>query len=853
MKLTIFLFIFISFIPYTGRSQPKTDSLLKIWKNTALEDTARLSSLLLYLKESNLDSAETFGYIDKAKVFAERKDLKEGKIESLITEAEKYIKYKTYIKALQLLDEALSLSKKINYKKGIADAELNTGLIFFYQSNFDKALIFFMNSKDIYTEINDKKQLASVYGKIGASASNKGDNELAHEYLLKAIKMNKQLKNLNRLCADYSNLGNLYQEEGDFKQASESYLKSLEIAKQEQLKHFELIIYSNLFALYSANADYKKALEFANNGLRLSKKEKDTLGIVRGYINLGNSYFNSERYDKALSFFNDALKLSRESNNNNLLLYVYTNIGSVYQEQKKYNKALEAYNNALLYENQSGYKSVVGIVYSNIANTYLELLEINNFNNTAQKSDMESQIKSEDEIVKEIERNSEKCIELSKNVKYISGEINGYLLKARLFKYLNKLNKSLFFANKAFTLSKEKGFTEEQKKSSELLYELYTTKGNFKKALEFHEEFITLRDSLNSIENEKALIQQEYRSQYERQAEADSIKHAQAQKVKQIEIERQKAEIQQKKIQQYALFAGIGLMLLFALYILKKNKEIKEQKLEIEKQKSFAVQQQQYAEQQREELHEQHKQIKDSINYAQTLQKAVLPSFEDVNRSFPQNFVFFQPKDVVSGDFFWTYAKENLRYLAVVDCTGHGVPGAFMTIVANNILNEIVQENFTTPKDIVSELHKRIKIRIGGHKDAKVRDSMDLALLSYDYNIQEVLFVGTHMSLYLVRNGELFKYKGSKADIGYSNELKLIQHTVQVQHNDMLYMHTDGYPDQKGGENNKKFYYQPIRKKMQEIYLLNLDEQMLIFKETFNKWKEDKDQLDDVTVVGVRI
>lgn len=256
---------------------------------------------------------------------------------------------------------------------------------------------------------------------------------------------------------------------------------------------------------------------------------------------------------------------------------------------------------------------------------------------------------------------------------------------------------------------------------------------------------------------------------------------------------------------------------------------------------------------QKDLLETKNNQITDSFNYAKRIQQAVLPSHQTMKEVWNEHFALLNPKDIVSGDFYWFYEKQDRKYLAVVDCTGHGVPGAFMTIIGNNLLNEILQDDFYTPAEILQELHLRIKIRLGGSVNAKVMDSMDLGLVCYNTKKQEVLFAGTHSSLYIVRGSALIEYKGSKESIGFKDQIHIKQHTIEVKAGDILYMHTDGLPDQKGGKRNKKFYYQPIRNLFLKISSKPMAEQKEIINQTFMDWKKDTEQTDDVCVVGVRI
>ncbi len=356
------------------------------------------------------------------------------------------------------------------------------------------------------------------------------------------------------------------------------------------------------------------------------------------------------------------------------------------------------------------------------------------------------------------------------------------------------------------------------------------------------------------MENKDALIQHEYQQKYELKSTLDSIRNQEIQLLKQAEIEKQNLELEKQKQKQTYLFFGIALVLIFALVLLNVIRKIKNHKKEIEKQKEILNEQFELTDFQRKELRGQHKQITDSIDYARNLQKSVLISRKEINANFQDNFIFYQPKDVVSGDFFWTASQGDLKYLAVADCTGHGVPGAFMTLVANNLLNEIMKDiEERTPASIIQELHNRIKLKVGGAADAVVKDSLDIGLISYNVKTKEVRFAGTHFSLYKISKGELEVIKGDRANIGYNERIVLHEHSVEVNQGDMLYMHTDGYPDQKGGEDGRKFYQKPIREMMLDIHLLNLSEQETVVKTKFNDWKGNQEQIDDVCLLGVRI
>jgi serine phosphatase RsbU (regulator of sigma subunit) len=253
--------------------------------------------------------------------------------------------------------------------------------------------------------------------------------------------------------------------------------------------------------------------------------------------------------------------------------------------------------------------------------------------------------------------------------------------------------------------------------------------------------------------------------------------------------------------------------------------------------------------------------IMDSIKYAKNIQEALLPSLREVNNLFNDCFVLYMPKDIVSGDFYWFAQNGDTRFIAAVDCTGHGVPGAFMSIVGNTLLNEIVNEKkITNPGDILLELHKGVKIALNQNaKEFERRDGMDITLCAFNNKSNEVQYAGANRPLWIYRkdkNYELEIIKATKFPIGglELEENRVYQnHIVQVNDGDCLYLFSDGYADQFGGPKGKKF----MLTNLQKLLLENVKKPMAVQKESltdaFMKWKVDAEQIDDVLVIGIKI
>ncbi|MEO5645290.1 MAG: SpoIIE family protein phosphatase [Bacteroidia bacterium] len=251
-----------------------------------------------------------------------------------------------------------------------------------------------------------------------------------------------------------------------------------------------------------------------------------------------------------------------------------------------------------------------------------------------------------------------------------------------------------------------------------------------------------------------------------------------------------------------------------------------------------------------------YKHITDSIRYAKRLQDAILPPAVFVNKHLPDSFILFKPKDIVSGDFYWIFEKENRVYIAAVDCTGHGVPGAFMSIVGNNMLNQIVKERpGLNAGQMLDELNILAGKTINQHsEEGAVRDGMDMTLCILNKSNGTMDMAGANNSLYLFREGEMKEYKADKIPIGYAegNSKSFTNHAIELQKGDTIYLFSDGYADQFGGPKGKKFMVGQFRTFLNQIHKLPLNEQHHTLDATIEQWRGNLEQVDDILVIGFK-
>lgn len=323
----------------------------------------------------------------------------------------------------------------------------------------------------------------------------------------------------------------------------------------------------------------------------------------------------------------------------------------------------------------------------------------------------------------------------------------------------------------------------------------------------------------------------------------------------------------------FASIAAILLLIVVAFFIFnrrnrKQNKllgekvtEINRKKEMLEESKNILDRKNAQLNQQRHELERQHTKITDSIRYALTIQEAILPAKEMIAQTFDDYFILYKPKDIVAGDFYWFAQKGNNSIISAIDCTGHGVPGGFMTMIGNTLLNQIVKEDdITDPKEILTQLNVKVKETLKEQvKDAgRDGDGMDLGILNFDMTKSTATFCGAKTPLYYVTNGEITYLKGTNISIGSTLSRKKKEfksHTINFEKGDMFYLASDGFQDQLGGPNNgkEKFLKKSFITLIEEVSVYPLEEQARRFEEALAKWQGSGDQTDDIVILGIKV
>jgi len=308
------------------------------------------------------------------------------------------------------------------------------------------------------------------------------------------------------------------------------------------------------------------------------------------------------------------------------------------------------------------------------------------------------------------------------------------------------------------------------------------------------------------------------------------------------------AEKRKQQIITWSVVFGLLLVVVFAAAIFRSLRITSKQKVLIEIKNKETQEQKELIEQQKEVVEEKQKEILDSINYAKRIQYALLASNEILKANLNEHFVYFNPKDIVSGDFYWATKKADKFYLAVCDSTGHGVPGAFMSLLNISFLNEAINEkNIVAPNEVLNHVRQRLIENMDGGQDG-----MDAVLICIEKN--KISYAAANNALVIIKNGELIHLDADKMPVGKGERTdSFTLRSVEAGKNDLIYLYTDGYADQFGGPKGKKFKYKPLNELLLSAKDTALSEQRRILEESFNAWKGNIEQVDDVLLIGIKV
>lgn len=639
--------------------------------------------------------------------------------------------------------------------------------------------------------------------------------QLSEEYL-KSTKDSVQLLAIKtQMASALNNLGSTFNQQGKYHEALKYHFRSLAIKKEIGNQQGMATSLNNIGYVYLNQVNTAKSLEYFHQSLKIREEIGDKRGVAGSLINLGTMYYHQQDQEKALEYYFRCVEILKEIDDQRRMAYAYINIGHIFSDQRKTEEAREYFNKSLEICEKMNYPLGLADVLNNLGAIHLQQMEITEALNSFDKAL---------EIYRQVD-----------SKKGIASTINN---KAKTYLSAKDYSKAIRLANEAMVIAKETDLNLEIKNASQTLYLCYEKLGNNQKAYDMFRLYISVRDTILSEENQKQAIRQEIKYSYDKQAAADSIQAAEAQKVMNAQIAAQKAQISQEKTQRLALYGGLFMLVLFGGFMYNRFRVTRQQKVLIELQK--------------EEVEEKNKEILDSINYAKRIQTAILPAPHLVNDYLKESFILYKPKDIVAGDFYWMEKKEDLVLFAAADCTGHGVPGAMVSVVCHNGLNRAVREYALNEPGEILDKTREIVVQEFEKSDEEVQDGMDIALCSLQG--MKLEYAGANNPLWILRNGEILETKANKQPIGkYDLPKPYTTHQLNLQKGDTIYIFSDGYADQFGGEKGKKLKAKAFKELLLQVQHLSMQEQKDFLNQAFEDWKGDLDQIDDICVIGVKV
>lgn len=606
--------------------------------------------------------------------------------------------------------------------------------------------------------------------------------------------------------------------------------QALKLAISIKSKKATAKAYHNLGNGHYNIAEYKNAISFYIKALSIQEEIGNKKGILSSSGAIGNVFLELKQPDEAYKYFMRTLKIAKEIGSKGGEASCLIALGNVYSQKEDYKKSLDYCFQSMKIFEELGVKEAVATCLNNIADSYQKLKDSN---------------KALYYIQKAYDINAELG-----NVYGMSLALNNI---GDFYESIGDYSKADEFYKRGLEQAKKIEANDRILASYKGIYKSNKRLGNYKAALEFNELYQQMNDSIYNSESSKQIA--------EMQARFDTEK-----KAKEIDILMKDKKIKEDELGKHRIITwsiSIGALLVFLIALLAirgyiQKRKVSEQ-LTIKNEKIEAAY----------NIIENHnKDMKDSIRYAKRLQEAILPTTTFNNIFKDKAFVLYKPKDIVSGDFYWIEelgsGDDRQLLFAAVDCTGHGVPGAFMSIVGHNLLNQAVNEhNKIKPSDILDELNIGLNETLRQTlEESTVKDGMDISLCSLkknESNSYTLQFAGANNPLWIVRKKEVLEVeeiKGNKFPIGIfvGEELnKFKNHQIELFTGDSIYIFTDGFADQFGGPKGKKFMYKPFKERILAIQNLSMKEQGEALNNFLNDWKGDLEQIDDVLVIGIKV
>jgi serine phosphatase RsbU (regulator of sigma subunit) len=632
------------------------------------------------------------------------------------------------------------------------------------------------------------------------------------KYSSRGLKLALTLKDSFFIVKFYSKIGVGLWSKGRYDEALKKYEIGMVYCRSEQ--EFSAY-YNNMGLVYWDKGELPKALDNFLKSYDIDKKYNNEEGMASSLLNMGLIYDDLRDVKNATRYYYLALELARRINDQETIGKCYNNLGKIYGDRKERDKALDFYFKAFNVSTKIGDKGNVAMVANNIGCIYLD---------------------------REIADSAIKYLNWSYKTYSAIGDIGGLAIVvnnlAHLYIIKKEFNKAKEILIQAINVNRMTGNFDDLSISYRDLASVYYNTNDLEKAYFYLTAYGNLRDTV--LANQNALLLSDIRKQYDIK-EAEKVVNLKREADKKIATADKLVAAAEKRRQGFIIFGVViilAVVIIFSFFLFQRFKLTQKQKGIIESQKH--------------EVEEKQKEILDSIHYAKRIQTTIIANQQFIDENISDNFVYFNPKDIVSGDFYWATRQDHLFYLAICDSTGHGVPGAFMSLLNIGFLTEAINEKgIVQPNAIFNYVRERLVNSIS--KEGQ-KDGFDGILVCLDMNTKKISYAAANNEPILIRGDEIIELPKDKMPVGIGERKESFQLFEPVLNkDDSIYFYTDGYADQFGGPKGKKFKYKQLNELLLVMGAMPFMEQKEALKNKFNEWKGDLEQVDDVCIIGIRL
>lgn len=731
----------------------------------------------------------------------------------------KYAKYTVLFIALFFCHSLFSQSRKVDSLRKLIPTlkddtnkviSLNTLSEYLWRaSKYDTSLLVSTGSIQLADKLGYKKGKAAALRDAGIVQWFQGKYSEALKNQQEALKLNTEIGYKHGISSNLGNIGSIYKDQGDYVKALDYYKQGLKMDEQEHDSVRLAGDYGNIGIIYHVQGDFPNCLEYYLRALNIAEKLGDKAGMGRHLGNIGNVYADEGDTAKALDYYQRSINIDEEIGDEGNAAVALSNMGNLYVGSKR-SKALDYYTKGLKLAEKIGDAQLEATCYGNIGSVYFDL------KNYSQAYDF-----------------FQKGLKLDLEIGNKNGLASDYGYMGMLYTKQGKFKVAEENIAKAIAFDDSMKILNDLRVEEENMSHLYDTMGQYKKALEFYKKSIALKDTLFNKDKSTELARKELNYQFEKKEAAE--KAEQDKKDALAEADKHKEHIIIA-----AVLCGLLLVIVFTGFVLRSLRITRKQKENIEVKNKI--------------IEEKSKEVFDSITYAKRLQDAILPPVSIIKKYLPESFILYKPKDIVAGDFYWMERLEDVVLIAACDCTGHGVPGAMVSVVCSNALNRAIKEFKIRDTGKVLDKVRELVLETFEKSEGEVKDGMDASFCAIYTKTLEVEWSGAYNPLWYITDGQFLELGADKQPIGKTDNSKpFTTHKLQLKKGSVLFLFTDGYADQFGGEKGKKFKY----KQLQEMLTVNaskpMEEQKRILEDTLTQWQGNLEQVDDILIMGIRV